>query len=103
MKTIIAFVTAVLISFGFAGATFAAEKTEANPFAKVAQVSEKVNINSADAEALANTLHRVGMKKAEAIIAWRDANGKFTSVEQLTEVKGIGDAIVAANKDRVTL
>lgn len=103
MKNLIAFIAAIIVAFGFAGTSFAAEKTAANPFAQAEQVVEKVNINSADAEALANSLHRVGMKKAEAIISWRETNGKFTSVEQLLEVKGIGEAILAANRDRVIL
>ena len=46
----------------------------------------------------------VASKKAEAIIAYRDANGRFESIEQLSEVKGIGEALLSRNKDllRVT-
>ena len=60
-----------------------------------------VNINTADATAL-QTLDGVGPATAEAIIAWREANGSFSSVEQLMEVRGIGPAKFEAMKDHVT-
>ena len=59
-----------------------------------------VNINTADATAL-QTLDGVGPATAEAIIAWREANGSFSSVEQLMEVRGIGPAKFEAMKDHV--
>lgn len=61
-----------------------------------------VNINTADVETLAS-LNGVGQSKAEAIIAYREANGPFQSAEQLTEVKGIGEATVAKNADRLSV
>ena len=48
-----------------------------------------VNINSAD-QATLESLPGIGPAKAEAIIKYRDEHGKFKSVDQLTEVKGIG-------------
>jgi competence protein ComEA len=50
-----------------------------------------VNINTADVETL-KELPGIGDTKAADIVAWRTANGGFTSVEQLGEVKGIGPA-----------
>ena len=64
---------------------------------------QKVSINRANAETLAAALNGVGIKKAKAIVAWRSANGKFKSVEQLQEVKGIGSAIIEKNKGVITL
>ena len=61
-----------------------------------------VNINTADREALAQ-LNGIGEKKAEAIIAWRDKNGAFVSLEQLAEVDGIGAATIAKNRGILTL
>ncbi|HCT13397.1 MAG TPA: hypothetical protein DIW82_01000 [Corynebacterium nuruki] len=61
-----------------------------------------VNLNTADATALGG-LPGVGPKTAEAIIAWRDAHGPFSSVEQLMEVKGIGPAKFEALRDGVTV
>ncbi|RJQ18648.1 MAG: helix-hairpin-helix domain-containing protein [Nitrospiraceae bacterium] len=47
-----------------------------------------ININQATAKEL-TALKGIGKKKAEAIIAYRESNGKFASVEDLTKVKGI--------------
>jgi competence protein ComEA len=65
--------------------------------------AEPVNINTADARELADTLNGVGPAKAEAIIAWREANGPFESVEQLAEVRGIGLRTIELNRDVITL
>jgi competence protein ComEA len=67
-----------------------------------AKQTAKVNINSASVEQLA-TLKRIGAKKAAAIIAYRDANGPFKSIDDLSKVKGISTGIVAANKEQLTL
>ncbi len=53
----------------------------------------KVNINTADAEQLA-TLTGIGSVKAEAIVKYRKDNGKFKNINELKEVKGIGDKII---------
>lgn len=65
--------------------------------------AKTVNINTADAAALAAGLKGVGLAKAEAIIAYRKEHGGFKSVEQLAEVKGIGDKLVKANQDRIVV
>jgi len=53
--------------------------------------AQVVNLNTATAQQL-DALPGVGPVTAAAIVAWRDANGKFTSVDQLAEVDGIGPA-----------
>ena len=63
--------------------------------------ADKVNINTADAAAIAEALNGVGPAKAEAIVAHRKANGAFKSADQLAEVKGIGLATVEKNRDRI--
>jgi competence protein ComEA len=55
----------------------------------VAVAIAAVNINSADQQAL-ESLPGIGAVKAEAIIKYREEHGKFKSVDELTEVKGIG-------------
>lgn len=62
----------------------------------------KVNLNTADASAL-ETLPRVGHALAARILAWRDENGRFSSVEDLMSVSGIGDKTFAGLKDLVTV
>jgi competence protein ComEA len=50
-----------------------------------------VDLNTATVEQL-DALPGVGPVTAAAIVAWRQANGKFTSVDQLADVEGIGPA-----------
>jgi len=68
-----------------------------------AYAAEQVNINSADAATLDRVLLNVGASKAEAIVAYRKANGAFRSPEQLAEVKGIGLKTVEKNRDRIVV
>lgn len=63
---------------------------------------EPVHINDATVESLA-TLPGIGEVKAQAIVDDREANGDFKSVEDLSRVKGIGDATVAKLADSATL
>ena len=64
--------------------------------------SQKIRLNSASAEQF-QQLSGIGQKKAEAIVDYRSKNGKFKSIEQIQEVKGIGPAIFAKNKERLAL
>jgi competence protein ComEA len=61
-----------------------------------------VNLNTADAAAL-DTLPRIGPALAERILAWREKNGPFASVEDLLDVPGIGDAILEGLRDLVSV
>ncbi len=62
----------------------------------------KISLNSATAEQL-ESLDGVGAKTAQAIIAYREANGGFSDIAQLQEVKGIGPAKFAAISPQVSL
>lgn len=72
------------------------------PAAGASMGDGRVNLNSADATAL-DTLPRVGPALAERIIAWRDANGPFTAIEDLMSVSGIGDKTFEGLRDLVTI
>jgi competence protein ComEA len=61
----------------------------------------KVNINTADEPTL-ETLPRVGPAMAARILAWRTANGRFTAIEDLESVTGIGEKTFESLKDLVT-
>lgn len=61
----------------------------------------KISLNQATVEQL-DTLPGVGPVTAAAIIAWRDENGSFSSVEDLLDVKGIGDVTFAELRELVT-
>ncbi len=60
-----------------------------------------VDINTASAEQLAQSLKGVGPAKAESIVAYREKHGPFQSVDQLVEVKGIGAATVNKNRELI--
>ncbi|MFK4804730.1 ComEA family DNA-binding protein [Microbacterium sp. ZW CA_36] len=62
----------------------------------------RVDLNTADA-ALLETLPRIGPALAERILAWRDDNGGFTSIEDLLAVPGIGDKMLESLRDLVTV
>ena len=62
-----------------------------------------VNINTADAQALAAGLKGVGEARALEIVRYREAYGPFSSVDELAEVKGIGQSTVDNNRAVITL
>lgn len=62
----------------------------------------KVSINSSSKEELM-TLSGIGESKANAIINYRNKNGKFNSIEDIKKVSGIGEALFNKIKDNLTL
>ena len=62
-----------------------------------------VNITAADAQTLAAGLTGVGQSRAVEIVRYREAYGPFASVEELTEVKGIGKSTLEKNRTLITL
>ena len=62
-----------------------------------------IDINTADASTLAEVLNGVGDAKAQAIVADREKNGPFASVDDLARVKGIGQKIVDRNRANITV
>ncbi len=68
-----------------------------------ATIVSPVNINKADASAIAKVLKGVGESKAKAIIEYRAVNGDFKSAEELTEIKGIGVKLVDDNQALIKL
>ena len=62
----------------------------------------KININTADAETLCR-LSGVGESTAAKIIAWREANGGFSRIEDIMQVSGIKEKLVAKIKDDITV
>lgn len=63
--------------------------------------AEAVDVNTASAETLAANSYGIGVKKAEAIIDYREKNGPFKSLEDLANVKGIGSKIVERNRSNL--
>lgn len=69
----------------------------------LAQDPQQVDINTASATELAEVLVGVGPSKAEAIVAYREANGAFEHIDELISVRGIGLSTVDRNRDRILL
>lgn len=63
---------------------------------------DKININTADKETLIQ-LSGVGPVIADRIIEYREKNGAFKSVEEITEVKGIGPGILMKIKEYIVV
>ncbi|MNP23800.1 ComE operon protein 1 [compost metagenome] len=63
----------------------------------------KTNLNTADAATLQQNLNGIGKAKAEAIVAYREANGPFQAVDELLEIKGIGNALMERNRDKLAV
>ena len=61
-----------------------------------------MNLNTADA-AILETLPRIGPAMAERILQWRETNGRFTAIEDLLSVSGIGDKTFEGLRDLVTV
>lgn len=67
-----------------------------------AGVQGKININRASAAEL-ESLNGIGPALAQRIIEYREKNGPFKTIEELTNVKGIGPTLLEKNRDRITL
>ena len=85
---------AVLLAFSAVGLA-----VEAQPDST--QQIQMLDVNSADAMAIAAALDGVGLTKAQEIVAYREMFGNFHSVEKLADVKGIGPATVEKNRQRI--
>jgi competence protein ComEA len=66
-----------------------------------AVVAGPVNVNTADAETISAELKGVGITKAIAIVEYRKANGPFKAVDDLVQVKGIGERTVEINRKNI--
>lgn len=80
----------------------AAEEAAEAAEEQMPEAAGPIDINTADAAALQG-LPGIGETKAAAIIAHRDANGPFASVDDLTNVKGIGEKTLEKLKEQITV
>ncbi len=62
-----------------------------------------VNVNSASAKEIATMLTGIGKKKAQDIVDYRTENGPFKTVDELSNIKGIGAATLKKNEGRILL
>lgn len=88
MNMIKSLLLALTLALSFSGGAFAANK---------------VNINTASAAEIADSLNGIGQAKAEAIVQYREEHGPFKSAEQLAEVRGVGLKTIEKNRDLIEL
>ena len=62
-----------------------------------------ININQATAQEITAKLDGIGRKKAQAIVQYRKQHGDFKKVDELMQVKGIGEKTLAKNRSRIRL
>lgn len=82
---------------GFASDSQTSDRTAADE-----AVSQKININTADKETLM-TLPGIGESRADAVIAYRQEHGGFSSIEEIQNISGIKTAVFSRLKDRITV
>ncbi|MBK5012568.1 ComEA family DNA-binding protein [Pseudomonas sp. S60] len=70
---------------------------------QLVQQPQRLDLNKAAALTRQKELTGIGKAKAEAIVAYREAHGPFTSEDELLEIKGIGNALLECNRDKVTV
>lgn len=77
-------------------------KSVINKTVKRQLMDDKVNINTASEEELAEKLNGIGLKKAQLIVLHRKKFGEFKSIEHLQDVPGIGLGFIEKNREKLT-
>lgn len=94
---------AILLVAACAAILVPAQGARAEEGAAAPPAAAQVNINTADAAALAAGLKGVGRARAEEIVRYRETFGPFASPDELMEVKGIGKSTLELNRKLITL
>jgi competence protein ComEA len=108
LSSLRALLSAALLTASFASAPVWAEPAKSaesiKPTTTMQPTSQAaLNINTADAQTLAEKLNGIGQTKAEAIVAYRDQHGAFKSVDELVNVTGIGAATLEKNRSVISV
>jgi competence protein ComEA len=95
-------VLGILLLTAFTLSILSASADAAEKAKKEAKLEGVVNINTATAEQL-QLLPGIGEKKAEEIIKYRKEKGEFKAIEDIKNVKGIGDKVFEKIKDNIVV
>lgn len=82
--------------------TYTLVTTQTSMFNDDSKQTTKININTADSKTLQN-ITGIGEKKAQDIINYRQQSGGFKSIEEIKNIKGIGDATFEKMKNQITI
>jgi competence protein ComEA len=93
---------ALLLSF-LPNLLLAAQAPQDEELAEMVAEKSQVDINKADAETLALALEGIGLSKAREIVAHRERFGEFKTIDDLEQVRGIGPATIARNRDKILI
>lgn len=74
-----------------------------NKVEKTAKKGTPVNINTADAATIADSLKGIGKKRAETVVEYRTKNGPFKTVQDLKNVKGLSQRVIDMNNGKILL
>ena len=74
-----------------------------NKVEKSAKKGSPVNINTADAVTIADSLKGIGKKRAEAVVEYRTKNGPFKTVQDIKNVKGLSQRVIDMNSGKILL
>lgn len=97
---ILCFFSTLFFSSAFASKEI---KSESQPKASVVSQKslKKQNFNQASAKQISKAIHGIGQKRAQAIVAYRDAHGSFKNFEELAKVKGISKRFIINEKHQL--
>ena len=101
MKNLTA-VTLILLAIAFAMPTTFSMAAAQQDTTSSQAITAKININNAS-QAELEEVPGIGPVTASKIKAYRDANGAFTQIDQLTNIKGIGNATLKKMKPYITI
>ncbi len=88
---------AVVLSFfavSLPSQVIAQDSKSVSPVSQAQSETKKININKASAQELVGSVKGIGIKRAEAIVSYRDAHGGYKSINELSQVKGLGKMFV---------
>lgn len=102
MKTLVNVILSFFLLSTLTHAAVAMKPAEKPVVSAVLSTSSKININTASVTVLTNSVKGIGVKRAEAIVNYRDAHGLFKTVEDLANVSGIGAHFVEKHHDEIS-